>query len=302
MSKPDHYRKRRGRSFSAIENPRERIAEIMEYGLHGLCFSPYMEGQGPGSVLTEAQIADRLSVIQNQCRWIRTFSCTEGNELIPGVAKKANLKTLVGIWLDEDMENNEKEIENGIALAKSGAVNLLAVGNEVLLREELTPEQLIDYILRVKKAVPHIPVGYVDAYYLFEDYPQVAEACDVLFANCYPFWEGYSIDHAHVYMKDMYYRAKAVAGERPVIISETGWPNMGSDEGGASPSEENAMRYFIEAVDWTEQNNIDLFYFSSFDEAWKVDAEGDVGAYWGLWDKDGKTKFWDEDPDFSQSA
>jgi GPH family glycoside/pentoside/hexuronide:cation symporter len=28
-----------------------------------------------------------------------------------------------------------------------------------------------------------------------------------------------------------------------------------------------------------------MFYFSSFDESWKVHQEGDVGARWGLWDK-----------------
>ena len=34
-----------------------------------------------------------------------------------------------------------------------------------------------------------------------------------------------------------------------------------------------------------------LLNMSRFDEAWKVDAEGDVGAYWGLWDKDGNLKY-----------
>ena len=36
--------------------------------------------------------------------------------------------------------------------------------------------------------------------------------------------------------------------------------------------------------------NIEMFYFSSFDESWKVGSEGDVGAFWGLWDKDEKLK------------
>ena len=39
------------------------------------------------------------------------------------------------------------------------------------------------------------------------------------------------------------------------------------------------------------RQSIELFYFAAFDEAWKVGAEGDVGAYWGLWDKDAKPKF-----------
>ena len=40
-----------------------------------------------------------------------------------------------------------------------------------------------------------------------------------------------------------------------------------------------------------EEEGIEIFYFSSFDESWKVGAEGDVGAYWGIWDKEEKLKF-----------
>jgi exo-beta-1,3-glucanase (GH17 family) len=274
------------------EDKRDSIKSLIDNGLHGLCFSPYLEGQGPGSELSREQIKQRMSVISPNVKWIRSFACTEGNELIPEVAKELGLKTLVGVWLDEDMETNELELENAIKLMQQGCVDMLAVGNEVMLREEMSAAQLVDYIERAKAAANGIPVGYVDAYYLFEENPSVAEACDVLFANCYPFWEGYSIDHALVYMKDMYYRAKAVAGDKPVVISETGWPNKGSLEGQALPSEDNAMRYFIDACRWTQQCDIPLFYFSAFDEAWKVDAEGDVGAFWGLWDKDGVPKFW----------
>ena len=51
------------------------------------------------------------------------------------------------------------------------------------------------------------------------------------------------------------------------------------------------MKYFIDAMRWTKENEIPIFYFSSFDESWKVGPEGDVGAYWGIWDKDGVLKF-----------
>ena len=56
------------------------------------------------------------------------------------------------------------------------------------------------------------------------------------------------------------------------------------------PSFENAIRYFINAYQWADEEDIEIFYFSAFDEAWKVAEEGDVGAYWGLWDKEGTVK------------
>ena len=155
----------------------------------------------------------------------------------------------------------------------------------------MSEDELLDCIKRVKDAVPGVDVGYVDAYFEFVDHPRITEACDVLLANCYPFWEGCPAEHALLYMKDMYRRVQQVANGKRIIVSETGWPNIGTPEGGAVPSEENAMKYFIDTFQWAEEDNIEVFYFSSFDEAWKVDAEGDVGAYWGLWDKDGKLKY-----------
>ena len=195
------------------------------------------------------------------------------------------------MWLDEDRDNNEKEMQNAAEQIKRGNVDLLAVGNEVLLRGELQDVELIAYLQRAKTFAQGIPVGYVDAYFEFEDHPDVTEACDVIFANCYPFWEGYAIDHALVYMKDMYYRALGAGKGKPVVISETGWPNLGSAERLAQPGFEHALRYFVNACEWTSALDIPLFYFSAFDEAWKVDAEGDVGAFWGLWDKDGVPKY-----------
>ena len=264
---------------------------ILDEKIHGISFSPYVEGQGPGTQIDEAQIRDRLDHIKSNINWIRSFSCTEGNELIPKIAKENGLKTMVGVWLNDDLENNEKELANAIEVAQAGYVDILAVGNEVLLRGDLTEDQLIDYINRAKEALPQLQVGYVDAYYEFEDHPRVADVCDVILANCYPFWEGCSADYSLLYMKDMYRRAVKAAKGKKVIITETGWPNVGTAERGAEPSYDNAIKYFINTYLWAEEDNLDIFYFSSFDETWKIEEEGDVGAYWGLWDKDGQLKY-----------
>lgn len=271
----------------------KKMKEILDHKISGLSFSPYLEGQDPGekSVITEQQIADRLEIIRPYTHWIRTFSTTLGNEEVPRIAHEKGIKTLVGAWIDGDEVNNEKEIENIIKIAKMGYVDLIAIGNEVLLREDLEVEQLISYIKQVKKAVPHIPVGYVDAYYMFFNYPEIVEACDVVYANCYPFWEHCALDIAVEYMKKMYELAKKSANGKPVVISETGWPTKGEQYGGAIPSYANAMRYFIHTYEWAQKEDIHLFYFSSFDEAWKISHEGEYGAYWGIWDKDGKYKF-----------
>ena len=189
---------------------------------------------------------------------------------------------------------NDKEIENLIALSKEGYVDIATVGNEVMYRGDLTEDELLDYINQVKEALPGIPVGNVDAYYEFSHRPRITEACDVILSNCYPYWEGCDIDNSLAHMQAMFGQAAHAGNGKKVIITETGWPSEGGSLKGAFSSKENAMKYFINTQVWSAKENIEVFYFSSFDESWKVGAEGDVGAYWGLWDKDENLKFIDD--------
>lgn len=265
--------------------------DTLKKGMHGLCFSLYEDGQKPGDIITEEQVRRRIEIIKPYTKWVRSFSCIEGNEHIPRIAKENGLKTLVGAWLGDDPELNEKEIESLIKLANEGYVDIAAVGNEVMYRQDLTEDELLAFIQQVKEALPNIPVGYVDAYYEFSHRPKITEACDVILSNCYPYWEGCHIDNSLAHMQQMFGQAKDAGAGKKVIITETGWPSEGGSLKGAHSSRENALKYFINSQAWSQKDNIDIFYFSSFDESWKVGSEGDVGAYWGLWDKNEKLKF-----------
>jgi exo-beta-1,3-glucanase (GH17 family) len=274
----------------SIEDLKQLSKELLESGIHGICFSAYEEGQEPGDTLTEAQVRRRLEILKPYIKWVRTFSCIEGNELIAKIAKELGIKTLVGAWLGKDHAKNRQEIEALIAMANEGFVDIAAVGNEVMYRDDLTEDELLVFLDEVKAAVS-IPVGYVDAYYEFEHRPRITERCDVILSNCYPFWEGCDIDYSLMYMQEMFRIAQQAGNGKKVIITETGWPEKGSNLEGAFPSFNNFLKYFINTQRWSKQDDIEIFYFSSFDEAWKVGDEGDVGAYWGLWDKHEKLKF-----------
>jgi exo-beta-1,3-glucanase (GH17 family) len=265
--------------------------DILQKGVHGFCFSLYEEGQKPGDIISEDQIRRRMNILKPHTQWIRSFSCTDGNEHIPKVAKESGLQTLVGAWLGNDKEKNAVEIENLVRLAKEGLVDVAAVGNEVLYRNDLSETELLEYIAEVKKQLPDIPVGYVDAYYEFVNHPVLVENCDIILCNCYPYWEGTKFEYSLEHMKHMYELAKNAGKGKRIMITETGWPSEGEGLKDALPSHLNALKYFINAQIWANDEQIDMFYFSSFDESWKVGAEGDVGAYWGIWDKNGKLKF-----------
>jgi exo-beta-1,3-glucanase (GH17 family) len=266
--------------------------EILDHGVHGFCFSLYEDGQGPGDPISEEQIRRRVEILKPHTQWIRSFSTTESNDLIPQIAKEYGLNTMVGAWLGSDKEKNDEEIANLIDLAKKGLVDIAAVGNEVLYRNDLSEDELLGYINYVKEQMPEgIPVGYVDAYYEFSHRPAITEACDVILCNCYPYWEGTSYQDSFMHMQHMFNQAKQAGNGKRVIITETGWPSEGETLGGAIPSKLNAVKYFINANLWSQDEEIEVMYFSSFDESWKVGSEGTVGAYWGVWDKVEKLKY-----------
>lgn len=265
--------------------------DLLQDGVHGLCFSLFEENQRPGDLISEKQIRRRLEILKPHTNWIRSFSCTEGNELIPPLAKEYGIKTLVGAWLSDDEECNADEIKGLIDLTKQGYVDVAAVGNEVLYRKELPEDRLIHYIEEVKQQIAGTPVGYVDAYYEFTERPALTEACDVILANCYPYWEGCHIDYAFLYMKEMYHQAERAGNGKKVIITETGWPSSGGAFEGSEASMSNFLKYFVNAIKWSKEEGIEMFYFSSFDESWKTGDEGDVGAFWGLWDNREQLKF-----------
>lgn len=260
--------------------------------LYGLCYSAYALGQGAGDVLAPSQVRRRVALVAPHTRWLRSFACTEGHELIPTVAREHGLKTMVGAWISADRERNEREIHGLVTLAKAGLVDIAVVGNEVLLRGELPEAELLEAVARVKAAVPEgVRVGCVDAYYLFLERPALTAACDVLLPNCYPFWEGADIAWAAHYLRRMHALVQAAGGEKPVIVAETGWPGAGDPVGQAVPSAENAMRYFADVQQWARREGVKLFWFSSFDEPWKLQQEGEVGTSWGLWDRDERPKY-----------
>ncbi|MEM7575752.1 MAG: MFS transporter [Bacteroidota bacterium] len=283
-----------GLDFSRLSAPqmRAQFKTTLDQGINGLCFSPYLEGQTVGDILSEEQIRRRIEIVRPYTESIRSFSCSGGNELIPRIAHENGLKTMVGAWISKDRAANEREIKALVQLAKEGLVDVATVGNEVLLRNELPIGEVIDYLKRVRALLPaNIPVGYVDAYYQFLDHPELVDHCDQILINCYPFWEGAGNEQAVAYLDQMYQLTKQVAKGKKIVITETGWPSKGQAVKQAQPTHENAIKYFLNAQHWAETEQVYLFYFSSFDETWKINQEGEVGTRWGLWDKDEQPKY-----------
>lgn len=268
-------------------------AQTPAYKLHGFDFSPYVDGQNPnlGSHVSLAQVQLRLALVGPYTEWIRSFSSTHGNEYIPPVAKSMNLKVAAGAWIGRDLSANATEIAGLISSAQAGAVDLAIVGSEALLRNDVSEQQLIAYIDQVKQALPaNVPVATADTFDVLLAHPNVIAAVDVVLPNIYPYWMGMSLPNAVCTLESAYDQVVAAAGGKPVIISETGWPDGGNDIGAAVPSPENASTFFLQFVSWARGRNVQFFYFEALDETWKANVEGPQGAHWGTFDKSGVLK------------
>ena len=257
-----------------------------QYVPYGINFSPYIKDQDPSTgtlIISPSQVASRLAKIRGRAQWIRTFSTTKGMETAGALAHKVGFKTAIGAWIGVDQSSNTAEINNLIAAANRGEVDVAIVGSEVMLRNDISSAALIQYIQQVKAAIPtNILVTTDDTYDVLIAHPEVVAVCDIVMANIYPYWEGVRIDSSIAALNNRYWQLKTTYSSKKVLIGETGWPSAGTAVGSAVPSPANAAYYFLAFNSLVRANSVKSFYFEAFDEAWKAESEGLQGAHWGI--------------------
>lgn len=275
--------------FAAVDTTLFRAP--VEFRLHGLNFSPFMNGQNEASVVGVPQLLQRMQIIRPYTRWIRSFRVTNGLEHIARIARTLGLKTLIGARITSNLVENKKELDALIAIGLSGDADVLAVGNEVLQQDDPLPvETIVDYIEQVKAAVPGVPVTYVDGFHICLDdaNADLCEAVDVISATIYPFWDenDIDIDDAIGYIDTNLQLLRAKVPGKDILISEAGWPSDGSPTATVA----NSAQHFRELEAWARATGADAFWFEAFDEAWKFVEEGGPGPHWGVWDENGALK------------
>jgi exo-beta-1,3-glucanase (GH17 family) len=254
---------------------------------YGVDFSPYLTGQDPnlGPQIPASQILDRMQIVAPFTNWVRTYSSTHGLENSASIARQLGLKVAAGAWISGDATQNALEITNLIAAANAGLIDVAIVGSEAILRNDVTPSQLIAYMNEVRQVIPGtIPVTTADVWGTFIAHPELIAASDIVFANFFPYWERTSIANAMCSLRQEYQQLMNASGSKTVWISETGWPSAGNTQGAAIPSTANAHMFALQFLSWANSNGIHSFYFEAFDEAWKANYEGPQGAHWGIFD------------------
>ena len=260
----------------------------------GICYGPYRDNHHPefGIHPTIADIAEDLVLVEKLTHAVRTYSVNNTLAQIPSLAALRQIDCYPSAWISNNESRNDTQVSTLIHVANQNLQNVkgLVVGNEVLLRNEMSEQQLIEYISRVKDATD-APVGYADIWAEWLNHPELAQSVDILFVHIYPYWDGIGIDDAASYVLAKWNEVKERYPNKAMILGETGWPTQGRILGEAVPSEENQRKYVNDIRRIAQTDNIPYFYFEVFDEKWKINEGGmDVGDHWGMYYSNGSPK------------
>jgi glucan 1,3-beta-glucosidase len=244
----------------------------------------------PSSSVDRARIEADLRLLRPLTRCVRTYGISQGLDQVPAVARELGMRVKLGLWLTRDAAHNQTEIEQGVALANANAdvVDLLIVGNEVLLRRELTPDQLA-LALRQARAASTVPVSYADVWEFWRRNAALADAVDVVSVHILPYWEDQpvAIEDAAQYVIDTAAAMRKHFAGKPVWVAETGWPAVGRQRGPAQPGAVEQTRFVRELLVLLAQTDLQVNWIEAFDQPWKRAFEGAMGAGWGFFSADG---------------
>ena len=253
-------------------------------------YAPFRGAQTPLSPTTHIereQIAQDLAQLAKISDCVRTYSIESGLDQVPEVAATVGLKVIQGIWLGSNRQKNLAQISTVVGLAKQypDVITAIVVGNEVLLRGEMTQSDLAATIRSVKSQVA-VPVTYADVWEFWLRNREIYDAVDFVTIHILPYWEDFPIraKYAVAHVDAIRKRMAVAFPAKEILIGETGWPSAGRMRDGALPSRTNQARVVSEILDLAQRENFRVNLIEAYDQPWKRELEGTVGGYWGLFD------------------
>ena len=262
--------------------------------LQCVSYAPFGKDESPflfdkGLIISDELVRKDLKLLSKYTDCIRTYS-TVGLEMIPAIARENNLKMLMGAWVSKDKVQTKQELDTLIKLADENpdVVRAVIIGNEVLLRGDTSDVLLLEYINKVKTALPNTKVTYADVWEYWVKYPEIKNSTDFVTIHILPYWEDepLGIKNAISHLAEVRIEVENILQEKNILIGETGWPSEGRMREDALPSKINQALFVREFVKLANEKNWDYNIIEAFDQPWKRMSEGAVGGFWGLFDKD----------------
>ncbi|MBX7146412.1 MAG: hypothetical protein K1X44_03775 [Alphaproteobacteria bacterium] len=253
----------------------------------------------PNFIVPITQIENDFHLLSSYTKCVRIYATDQGLDQILPVAQKYNIKILLGIWIGREDKANQKQITHALTLTKNypTSIKAIIVGNEVILRGELSPQKLNDFILQVKKSTT-LPVTYADVWEFWLHYPELVKYVDFITIHILPYWEDkpISVQHSLQHIDAILNKMHEVFPNHKIFIGETGWPSFGRIRQQAIPSPINQSLYLRQFLEAADQRKWDYNLIEAFDQPWKRTLEGTVGGYWGLFTEDRLPRFTFSEP------
>lgn len=258
--------------------------------LNCISYAPFRPGQTPFDSSTHIdarQIDDDLTRLAGVTRCVRTYSTDFGLDQVPEIARRHGLKMLQGLWLSGEADKSRLQVQTAIDLAKRypDVITAVVVGNEVLLRGEMSAADLLKTIRAVKAQVP-VRVTYADVWEFWLRYRELLDAVDFVTIHILPYWEDFPIPawEAGAHVDAIRQKVAAAFPGKEILIGETGWPSAGRMREGALPSPASQARVLHDVLTLAKRENFRVNVIEAFDQPWKRYLEGTVGGYWGFFD------------------
>jgi exo-beta-1,3-glucanase (GH17 family)/cellulose synthase/poly-beta-1,6-N-acetylglucosamine synthase-like glycosyltransferase len=261
--------------------------------IQGFAFSPFRLGEDPTrhEMPTDAEIDSDLKLLAGKINAVRTYSVDGSLADVPQLAERHGINVAVGAWIDDHHENNERELETAVELARTHLnVMRVFIGNEVVLRGDIPIKDLEGYLDRARAAIGQ-PVGTAEPWHVWLAHPELAEHVDFIGVHLLPYWEGVRVDTAVDYSLAQFRRLQKAFPGKPVVIAEVGWPSHGRTRESAVASDANEALFLRRFLTRAEHDQIIYYLMEAFDQPWKAYQEGAVGSYWGVYDVDRAPKF-----------
>jgi len=277
--------------WAMVNRPTEVVPWPEE--ISGFAFSPFQKGQNAiyNVMPSEEEIREDVELLSGSTRALRTYSSLRSLAAVPDIARDYGMDVVIGIWLGMDTIINEDEIQAGIALANASTnVTSVMVGNETILRGEFSATDLGVLMDRVRREV-NVPVSTAEPWHVWLRYPELADHVDFITVHMLPYWEGIDVDIAVDYIVDKMEQLEAAFPDKQILIGEVGWPSDGRTREAAVASEANEALFLRRFLHRADELNYDYFLMEAFDQPWKAENEGGVGAYWGVYDVERNPKF-----------
>ncbi|MEE9424989.1 MAG: glycosyltransferase family 2 protein [Methylococcales bacterium] len=260
----------------------------------GVTYDPRRKDDDPEKKTfpSDAKIDEDLTLLDDIVFALRTYSVLDGQERIIHIAAAHNLNLAPGAWIGENLENNRREIESLIKLSREDNPKIVRtfVGNEVLLHKRIPKAKLIDYIREVRKRTWR-PVSTSETWDTWIKNPDLVDEVDFIAMHILPYWEGVSVDEAVGAVFDRYYEVQDAYPDKPLVITEVGWPSNGQPFRKATASVENQAKFLRQFLNRASAEKITYYVIEAFDQPWKKSIEGSSGAYWGIFNAERKPKF-----------